>query len=151
MLGEKTPYIELLDQSGQIFKIDRSKTKYILLVFYPKDLTSGCTTQACAITEHWSALQAHDCYVIGISRDSPRRHQKFIETHHLPYTLLSDPDALLCEKFGVWVEKSMYGKRYMGIERSSFLLDSERQVCCVWRKVKPAEHISLVLSALESR
>ena len=148
MIDTPSPTIQLLDQDGVAFTLDKVSTNYVLVYFYPKDMTPGCTTQACAIEQAWSTLAKLGCSVIGISRDSPKRHRQFIDKYQLPFPLLSDPEGEICQAFGVWIEKSMFGKRYMGIERSSFLLDSDRIIRKAWRKVKPAEHIDLVIDYL---
>ena len=142
--------LALHDQNHQLFNISSVASKYLLIYFYPKDMTPGCTVQACKIAESWHDLQALDCSVIGVSRDSVTRHQKFIDKHNLPFTLLADTDAKLCQLFGVWTQKSMFGKKYMGIERSSFLLNNESKIIKSWRKVKPKEHISLVIDFIRS-
>jgi len=119
-----------------------------LLYFYPKDMTPGCTAQAVAIRDAWETIIDLNCNVIGVSKDSPKKHLSFVEKYDLPFTLLSDPEGALCNEFGVWVQKSMFGKKYMGIERSSFLLDAERRVIQQWKKVKPANHIADVIEFL---
>ena len=148
MIDTPSPAIQLLDQDSQPFTLDALTSKHVLVYFSPKDMTPGCTTQACAIESAWSTLTKLGCSVIGISRDSPKRHRQFIDKYQLPFPLLSDPEGEICQAFGVWIEKSMFGKRYMGIERSSFLLDSDRIIRKAWRKVKPAEHIDLVIDYL---
>jgi len=139
------PTIQLVDQNNQAVDLLSIPSAYLLLYFYPKDLTPGCTTQACKIAESWEQLSALDCHVIGISKDSPSRHRTFIDKHNLPFTLLSDPEGQLCAHFGVWIQKSMFGKSYMGIERSSFLFNQQHQLLHSWRKVKPANHIADIM------
>ena len=150
MIGTDFPKIELLDQSGTPFGIENISQKFILLYFYPKDMTPGCTTQAIAIRDDWERLQSLNCSVIGVSKDSPKKHLSFIEKYDLPFQLLSDPNGLLCEKFGVWIEKSMFGRKYMGIERSSFLYDSSRKLIQKWKKVKPSTHLIPVIDYLKN-
>lgn len=151
MLGQPAPTINLSNHDGAPFSLDQCRKQFVLIYFYPKDMTPGCTTQACDLSDAWPSLSSHDCDVIGISKDTPKRHRQFIDKHDLPFTLLSDPDGTVCDSFGVWIQKSMFGKSYMGIERSSFLLDADRMICHIWRKVKPAEHAKLVLTYLDAQ
>ncbi|MEC8882501.1 MAG: thioredoxin-dependent thiol peroxidase [Pseudomonadota bacterium] len=150
MLEKHFPNLKLKNQYDENFDINTINSQFILLYFYPKDMTPGCTTQAVAIRDAWQDILDLNCNVIGVSKDSPKRHLSFVEKYDLPFTLLSDPEGILCDEFGVWVEKSMFGKKYMGIERSSFLLDAERRVIQQWKKVKPANHISDVIEFLSS-
>lgn len=121
--------------------------KPLVLYFYPKDDTPGCTTQACSLRDSWEQFEGR-AHVFGISIDSAKSHRKFIEKHALPFPLLVDESHALVEAFGVWVEKSMYGKTYMGTERSTFVIDREGRIAAVLRKVKPADHVALVLEEL---
>jgi peroxiredoxin Q/BCP len=125
------------------------KGRHVLLYFYPKDDTPGCTKQACGLRDAWDAVGAK-AVVLGVSADTLASHTKFRTKHALPFTLVSDPDRKIIEAYGVWVEKSMYGKKYMGIERSSFLIGPDGKVKEVFEKVAPAEHVKLVLKALEA-
>ncbi len=122
--------------------------KNVVLYFYPKDDTPGCTTQACGLRDLWDALKAK-AVVFGISIDSEKSHRKFIDKFELPFPLLSDSSQELVKAYGVWVEKSMYGKTYMGTERSTFIIGPDGVLKAVFRKVKPAEHAQLVLDALQ--
>lgn len=143
--------LNIVDQNNQPYRFnDFSHQPYLLLYFYPKDMTPGCTTQAQGIQEHWLEFVNLGCRVCGVSKDSPERHTKFIEKNNLSFTLLSDQTGELCDKFDVWVEKSMYGKTYMGIERSSFILDKSG-IIQNWRKVKPKDHAERVLDFLKAR
>lgn len=119
----------------------------VVLYFYPKDDTPGCTAQACAIRDGWSEI-SQKAKVFGISVDPPKKHAKFIAKYGLPFPLLSDEEQTMVSAYGVWVEKSMYGKTYMGTERTTFVLDGDGVVTAVFPKVKPAEHLDLVLAAL---
>jgi len=121
--------------------------KPVVLYFYPKDDTPGCTKQACAIRDAWSAL-SHKAHLFGVSIDSPKKHRKFIDKYELPFPLLSDEEKSVVESYAVWVEKSMYGKKFWGTERTTFVIDSEGIVTAVFPKVKPADHLDLVLEAL---
>lgn len=122
--------------------------KNVVLYFYPKDDTPGCTTQACGLRDLWHALSAK-AVVFGISIDSEKSHRKFIDKFELPFPLLSDASQEMVKAYGVWVEKSMYGKTYMGTERSTFIIGPDGVLKAVFRKVKPAEHAQLVLDALQ--
>ncbi|MGB1131231.1 MAG: thioredoxin-dependent thiol peroxidase [Haloferula sp.] len=119
----------------------------VVLVFYPKDATPGCTTQACALRDGWSELQGK-AEIFGVSVDDVKSHQRFIEKQSLPYPLLSDPDRKMVEAYGVWVEKSMYGRTFMGTERTTFVIDAEGKVEAVLAKVRPKEHFDKLLEAL---
>lgn len=145
-LGSPFPEFSLPDQDGTVRSLADFQGSPALFYFYPKDDTSGCTAQACALRDSFPRFQG--VHVVGVSPDSSQSHRKFIDKHNLPFTLLADEKKELCEACGVWVEKSMYGKKYMGVERSSFLVDENGVVTHVWRKVKPAEHAEDVLRAL---
>jgi peroxiredoxin Q/BCP len=119
----------------------------VVLYFYPKDDTPGCTTQACGLRDVWAELSAK-AVVFGVSTDPEKSHRKFIDKYSLPFPLLSDADQELVKDYGVWVEKSMYGKTYMGTERSTFVIGPDGVLKAVFRKVKPAEHASLLLDVL---
>jgi thioredoxin-dependent peroxiredoxin len=123
------------------------KGQNVLLYFYPKDDTPGCTTQACALRDGWDDLKER-VLVFGVSPDAAESHTKFIEKFSLPFPLISDEDHAISEAYGVWVEKSMYGKTFMGVERSTFLIDAEGNLKAVFPKVKPDEHLEQVLAAL---
>ena len=120
----------------------------VVLYFYPKDDTPGCTAQACGIRDVWRELQRKGAVVLGVSPDSLKRRVKFREKHGLPFTLLSDEEHVVAEQYGTWVEKRLYGKTYMGMERSTFVIDADGNVSRIMRKVKPAEHADDVLAAL---
>ncbi len=120
----------------------------VVLYFYPKDDTPGCTTQACSLRDSWSQF-ADRAKVFGVSVDSTASHAKFIEKYSLPFPLLADPKHEIVNAYGVWVEKSMYGKKYMGAERSTFVIDRDGRIAAIFRKVKPEEHVGLVRAALE--
>ena len=120
--------------------------KNVVLYFYPKDDTPGCTTQACGIRDAWSELSAK-AEIFGVSVDPAASHSKFIRKHALPFSLLVDADHAMVEAYGVWVEKSMYGKKYMGIERTTFLIDKEGKIAKIFRKVKPEGHADEVYAS----
>jgi peroxiredoxin Q/BCP len=136
------------DDAGDVTLSDyRGRT--VVLYFYPKDDTKGCTTQACDLRDHLPRLDALDAVVLGISPDPVTSHARFREKHDLNFPLLADEDHEVSEAYGVWVEKSMYGRTYMGIERSTFLIDEEGVVVEAWRKVRPKGHADKVVAALE--
>ena len=126
------------------------KGKKNIIYFYPKDDTPGCTKEAISFSEHLQDFKAQNTQIFGVSKDSEEKHNKFINKYNLKINLISDLDCILCKKFNVWVEKSMYGKKYMGIERSTFLTDENLKIIKVWRKVKVSGHVSDVLNYLEN-
>jgi peroxiredoxin Q/BCP len=122
-------------------------TEPVVLYFYPKDSTPGCTTEACDFRDRADKVKAAGVAVFGVSPDSLKSHAKFIENQSLNFPLLADEDHAVCEQYGVWVEKTNYGKKYMGVERSTFLIDKEGKIAREWRKVKVAGHADEVLAA----
>lgn len=122
----------------------------LILYFYPKDNTSGCTAEACDFRDAVADFRTVNATVIGVSKDSVRKHDNFKAKNNLPFMLLSDEDGTLCELFGVWQEKKLYGRTYMGIERSTFLIDEEGVVCEAWRKVRVKGHVAAVLAAAQA-
>jgi peroxiredoxin Q/BCP len=120
----------------------------VVIYFYPKDDTPGCTTQACGLRDSWASLEGKP-EIFGVSVDSPKSHRKFIDKHGLPFPLLSDPEKEIVSAYGVWVEKSMYGRKYMGAERSTFIIDADGRIAAIFRKVRPEEHVDLVRGALK--
>jgi peroxiredoxin Q/BCP len=136
-------------EAGAKVTLSRLRDKPVVLYFYPKDATPGCTTQACGLRDAWKDLDlAQKAHVFGVSTDSLKSHEKFIQKFELPFPLVSDEDRAIAEAYGVWVEKSMYGRKYMGMERSTFLIGTDGRVANVWEKVKPAGHAELLLGAL---
>lgn len=150
MLKENTmaPDFELLDESGVLRKLSDYRGKDVVLYFYPKDDTSGCTTEACNFRDDYSAYEKNGVTILGVSPDSPESYTKFKAKHHLPFSLLADVDHKVCELFGVWGKKSMYGKEYYGVNRTTFLIDKDGMIRKVFEKVKPAEHSSEILAML---
>jgi len=132
---------------GRQVSLRALKGTSVVLYFYPKDDTPGCTTQACGLRDAWPEMEGRG-EIFGVSVDSSASHEKFIGKYQLPFPLLSDPDRRIVEAYGVWVEKSMYGKKYMGAERSTFVIDPEGRVSAIFRKVKPEEHVDLLKNAL---
>src|SRR5436305_12700294 len=121
----------------------------VVLYFYPKDDTPGCTVQGCSLRDSWSSVR-DKAKIFGVSIDSAKSHWKFIDKYDLPFAILSDPEKKIVNSYGVWVEKSMYGKNYMGTERSTFIIDRTGRISSILRKVKPDEHIGLVRDALKN-
>jgi peroxiredoxin Q/BCP len=146
--GMPAPDFALTSDKGEVVSLSDLRGRPIVLYFYPRDDTPGCTAQACGIRDVWTELQKKGAVVLGVSPDSPKKHAKFKEKHGLPFALLSDEDHEVAESYGTWVEKSMYGKKYMGMERSTFVIDADGNVTTIMRKVKPAEHADDVLAAL---
>ena len=146
--GNKAPDFTALDQDGKKVKLSSFRgKKNIALYFYPKDMTPGCTTQACDFRDQQKNFKS--TVILGVSIDSQERHQKFIEKHDLPFTLLADVDKKVVQKYGVWQEKKLYGKTFMGIVRSTFIIDKTGTVRKIFVKVKVKNHIEEVLSAIK--
>lgn len=148
-IGDKAPNFKGLTADGPISLKDL-KGAHAILYFYPKDDTPGCTVEACAFRDNLPRFKRSNARVFGVSKDSLKSHAKFADKYELPFTLISDEDGSLCESFGVWVEKSMYGKKYMGIERATYLIDKNGIIQQIWRKVKVAGHAEEVLEAVKS-
>ena len=148
--GEKAPEFSLpTDGNGKV-SLSKLKGKKVILYFYPKDDTSGCTAEACGFRDSLPKFGKSDAVVIGISRDSVASHDKFKKKYDLPFTLASDEDGKVCEAYGTWVEKSMYGRKYMGIERATFLIDPKGAIRNIWRKVRVTGHVEEVLAAAKA-
>ena len=147
-VGDKAPAFSLEDQSGKTVKLSDFKGKTVVLYFYPKDDTPGCTREACAFRDEHSALLKAGAVVLGISPDSEASHAKFAGKYKLPFPLLADTDHGVSEKYGAWGEKSLYGRKFMGITRSTFLIDGSGKVARVWPKVKVDGHADQVLQAI---
>jgi peroxiredoxin Q/BCP len=132
---------------GETVKLASFKGHTVVLYFYPKDDTPGCTKQACALRDAWKEFNGR-AVVFGISIDSVKAHTKFVTKYSLPFPLISDEEKKIVEAYGVWVEKSMYGRKYMGTERSTFIIDANGKIHAIFRKVKPEEHVDVILAAL---
>ncbi len=148
LLNKKAPAFALLDQHGEKHSLKQYLGKKVLLYFYPKDNTPGCTTEACSFRDRLSELKKYGVQVLGVSCDDIKSHKKFADKFGLNFPLLADTDKKVVEKYGVWVEKSMYGRKYMGIARDSFLIDEKGKVVKHYEKVKPAEHVDEVVKDL---
>ena len=149
--GDKAPTFSLPDQDGKKVSLKDLAGSPFVLYFYPRDDTPGCTTQACGIRDAWAEFERRGAVVLGVSPDDESSHARFKEKYDLPFTLLADPDHATAEAYGVWVEKKNYGKTYMGVERSSFVIDADGVVVKVFRRVKPDAHAADVLAALPDR
>jgi peroxiredoxin Q/BCP len=149
-IGSIAPALSLPDQNGKIHSLVDYSGKWILLYFYPKDDTPGCVKEACAIRDNFPAFKKLGIQVFGISADSEKSHQKFIVKYDLPFTLLSDPDKKVIKEWGVWQKKKFMGKEYMGIARTSFLIDPKGKVAKVYEKVKPEVHAEEVLRDIKT-
>ncbi|NYS23458.1 peroxiredoxin [Rhodobacteraceae bacterium 2376] len=145
--GDAAPDFTLPRDGGGELTLSALRPSKVVLYFYPKDDTSGCTKEALGFTGAAVDFAAADTVVVGVSRDSVAKHDKFIAKHDLKVALVSDTEGAVCESYGTWVEKSMYGKKYMGIERATFLIDAEGKIARVWRKVKVPGHVDEVLAA----
>ena len=145
--GDKAPKFKMPATNGDTLSLSDFAGRRLVLFFYPKDATSGCTKEAVGFSELQSRFKRRKVEIVGVSRDSLASHQRFIDKHDLKVVLASDEDGKACEAFGVWKEKSMYGRKFMGIERSTFLIDEEGMIRRVWRKVKVAGHPEEVLEA----
>ncbi|MGB0935692.1 MAG: thioredoxin-dependent thiol peroxidase [Alphaproteobacteria bacterium] len=148
MLNKPLPELTLETDGGRQINLSDWKGSKTVLYFYPKDNTSGCTAQACDFRDNMERITAAGYQVFGVSRDSVKKHDNFKDKYELNFPLISDPEEKLCDAFGVMKEKSMYGKKYMGIERSTFIINEEGKVTAAWRKVKVPGHVDEVLEAL---
>lgn len=147
-IGDTAPDFDLPTNSNGRTKLKDYHGKNLVLYFYPKDDTSGCTKQAISFTEHFQTFTDMNTAILGVSKDSPASHDKFISKHNLGITLASDESLETCQAYGVWVEKNMYGRKYMGVERSTFLLGADGKILQAWRKVRVSNHIETVLEAI---
>ncbi|WP_207458071.1 thioredoxin-dependent thiol peroxidase [Azospirillum sp. SYSU D00513] len=148
--GTPAPDFTIPTDGGGSVTLSALRGRPVVLYFYPKDDTSGCTSEACGFRDALPDFTGVDAVVIGVSKDSVASHDKFKAKHELPFTLASDTDGTVCEAYGTWVEKSMYGRKYMGIDRATFLIDRDGIVRNVWRKVKVTGHVTAVLKAAKA-
>ncbi len=144
--GDKAP-----DIKSPAFKLAEQRGKRVVLFFYPKSDTPGCTKEACEFRDAMKTFTKHDAVIAGVSPDRAPAQEKFATKYSLPFTLVPDPEHAIAEAYGVWVEKSMYGRKYMGIERSTFVVDEKGKIAHVFRKVKPEGHAAQVLEALATK
>lgn len=150
-LGKKVPKLQGVTGDGSMLKLDALKGKWIVLYFYPKDSTPGCTTEAKDFRDLYSTFQKRQAEVIGVSRDSVKSHANFANKQELPFPLVSDPEETWCKAFDVIHEKVLYGKRHMGVVRSTFLIDPDGKLAAAWRNVKVPGHAQAVLDAIPTR
>ena len=144
-VGDRAPEFSVNDQNGNPVKLSDFKGRKVVLYFYPKDNTPGCTAESCNLRDNYQALQKAGYEVLGVSKDNEKSHQKFIDKFELPFTLLADVEKDIHEKYGTWVEKSMYGRKYMGTARMTFLIDAEGKIEEIIEKVKTKDHTSQIL------
>jgi thioredoxin-dependent peroxiredoxin len=149
-IGDLAPDFSLLSDTGETVRLSDLRGKRVVLYFYPKDDTSGCTTQACGFRDAYPVIEEQNALVLGVSPDGVKSHQKFKTKHNLPFTLLVDEDHSVAEAYGVWGEKSMYGKKYMGITRSHFVIDEAGRLVDVQVKISPADSVAKALAVLEA-
>lgn len=148
--GKKAPAFKLKNQDGENISLSDLKGKNVVLYFYPKDDTSGCTKEACSFRDELPKFGKVDAVILGVSADSVESHKKFAKKYNLPFDLLSDENKKVIEKYGVWKEKSMYGRKYMGIERTTFVIDKNGKIKKIFPKVKVTDHEKAVLDVLKS-
>ena len=149
--GQPAPKFSLEADDGHTVTLESLRGRYVVLYFYPKDDTPGCTTEACELRDAFPRFDSAAATILGVSPDSVASHQKFKKKFSLPFTLLADTDHAIAEAYGVWKEKSMYGRKYLGIERSTFLIDQTGTITHVWRKVKAEGHAAEVAAALPGK
>lgn len=146
--GDSAPDFAAATDSGATLRLSDLRGKRVVLYFYPKDDTPGCTTQACGFRDNYPVIEEKNAVVLGVSPDGVKSHQKFKTKFNLPFTLIVDEDHAIAEAYGVWVEKSMYGKQYMGVERSHFVIDEQGAIVDAQVKVKPDDSVARALAAL---
>ena len=146
-IGSKAPDFVAETDSGDTVSLKEFRGKKVVLYFYPKDDTTGCTKEACDFRDNFARLK-RKAVVLGVSPDTVKKHIKFKEKYDLPFVLVSDPEKVVCNLYEVWKEKSMYGRKYMGVERSTFVIDEQGKIAAFWRKVKVTGHVEEVIGAL---
>ena len=149
IVGEKAPAFSLKNTEGKTVKLSDFKGKKLVLYFYPKDMTPGCTKEACGFRDDFAQLKKRGVEVVGVSADDQALHQKFTEKYSLPFTLLTDADHAVMDKYGAWGEKNMYGKKMMGVLRSTFIIDEEGRIAHVFKRVKTDTHSQDVLKVID--
>jgi peroxiredoxin Q/BCP len=149
-VGTRAPQFTLQDQDGEKVALKDLKGAPVVLYFYPKDDTPGCTTQACGIRDQWAEFEEAGAVVLGVSPDDVDSHARFAAKHDLPHRLLADPERTVIEKYGAWGTKKMYGKEYEGVIRSTVLIDPAGKVAAVWPKIQPKPHADTVLKAIRA-
>ena len=147
-VGDKAPAIRARNQDGETVSLSDFKGRPLVLYFYPKDDTPGCTKEACSFRDGWSKFRKRGIAVVGVSTDDETSHRKFADKFSLPFPLLADPDKKIVSDYGVWGEKSLYGRKYMGTNRVTYLIDAKGRIAGVWSKVKPDGHADQILEAV---
>ena len=147
-VGDKAPAFSLPDQTGEQITLKSLKGRQVVLYFYPKDDTPGCTKEACSFRDAWAQFRKRKVAVLGVSVDAEKSHKKFAEKFSLPFTLVADPEKKIVRDYGVWGQKSMYGRKYMGTHRVTYLIDEKGKIAAVWPKVKPEGHAEEILDAI---
>jgi peroxiredoxin Q/BCP len=147
-VGKKAPAFSAPDQTGNIVSLADFEGETVILYFYPKDDTPGCTAEACSFRDSHELLVERGVHVLGVSPDNVKSHAKFAEKFKLPFPLLADEGHKIADAYGMWVEKSMYGRKYMGVERSTFVIDGTGKISAIHRKVKPSEHVGQLMGTL---
>jgi len=148
--GSKAPDFNLAASSGGNIALKDLKGKNVVVYFYPKDDTPGCTVEACGLRDSFKEIEKLNAVILGVSPDSVKSHDKFITKFQLPFTLLADEEKKMCQNYGVWIEKSMYGKKYMGVARTTFIIDTNGKIAKVFEKVKPEGHNQEIINALKA-
>jgi peroxiredoxin Q/BCP len=147
-VGDKAPAFKTTNQDGETVALGDFKGRKVVLYFYPKDDTPGCTKEACSFRDGWSKFKKRGVAVLGVSVDDAKSHREFIDKFSLPFPLLADTDKTIVKAYGVWGEKSMYGRKYMGTNRVTYLIDEKGKIAAVWPKVKPDGHAEEILAAV---
>ena len=147
-VGDKAPAFKSTDQDGEPVSLSDYKGQKLVVYFYPKDDTPGCTKEACSIRDGWSQFRRKKVAVLGVSVDDAKSHRKFVDKFSLPFRLAADTDKAIVKAYGVWGEKSMYGRKYMGTHRVTYLIDEKGKIAAVWPKVKPEGHAEEILEAV---
>lgn len=149
-VGDRAPAFSLKNTQGKTVRLADFKGKKVVLYFYPKDMTPGCTKEACAFRDDYAELQRRGIEVLGVSADDQAAHQKFTAKYALPFTLLSDPEHTMIEQYGAWGEKSLYGRKFMGINRMTYIIDEDGRIAHIFKKVKPETHSQDVLKVMQA-
>jgi thioredoxin-dependent peroxiredoxin len=149
-VGDKAPAFRTHDQDGNAVSLRDFKGRKVVLYFYPKDDTPGCTKEACGFRDEWSQFRKRKVAVLGVSVDDAKSHKKFAEKFSLPFTLLADPEKKIVRDYGAWGQKSMYGRKYMGTHRVTYLIDEKGRIAAAWPKVKPEAHAEEILATLDA-
>lgn len=147
--GDKAPDFSMPTNEGKTATLSDYKGRKLVLYFYPKDDTPGCTKEACAFRDNLPHFEKIDAAILGVSKDSVAKHEKFIKKYDLNFPLAADEDGSVCEAYGTWGEKSLYGRKYMGIDRATFLIDANGKIARIWRKVKVDNHAEEVMKAIK--